>query len=333
MTVSIIIPMYNVDKYIEACLESVLRQDFDDYEVILINDGSTDRTGELAQKFANEKSNFHYYEQENGGASVGRNTGLKYASGDYVYFLDSDDVMVEGGLKKIVSKAKENDADVVKFACYTFSDEDTTLRWEDNGYQLKSEYPLLMSGREFLQKSIPSGDAYLVNCGHVLVKRKLIEENSIRFFEGIIHEDVLFHWELMSVAKRVTVFNEPISCRRYRSGSVMENGKWDKRIVAMTRIIDETYEFLKKHPEITEEEAKWFLQMYAIKEMQFYEKMSRKERNNPKNRELIFNIRKQMKAHNCWGRFNLKLFSLSPTLYEVYHKVNTWIRKPLNSNT
>ena len=111
---SLIIPCYNIEKYLSHCLDSIYLQDFTDYEVILVNDGSTDKTLEIATKKANSKTLI--FSQENSGVSEARNLGLSKASGTYVWFIDGDDYIRLGSLSLLYGYLKENE-----FDCFSFS--------------------------------------------------------------------------------------------------------------------------------------------------------------------------------------------------------------------
>ena len=110
--ISLIIPVYNVENYVEKCLESACNQTYGNYEIILINDGSTDDSGKICQKWAAEFPNIRYYEQENQGLGETRNRGIQYALGAYVAFMDSDDWIEEDYLESLYSKRAETEADV-----------------------------------------------------------------------------------------------------------------------------------------------------------------------------------------------------------------------------
>ena len=99
--ISIIIPIYNQEKYLEDCLESVKNQDLDKYEVILIDDGSTDNSKMICETFVKKNNNFRYFYQQNAGLGAARNTGLSYAKGKYVLFLDSDDAYEQNSLRRV----------------------------------------------------------------------------------------------------------------------------------------------------------------------------------------------------------------------------------------
>lgn len=115
MRLSIIVPVYNVEQYIRPCLESVVRQELDDadYEIIIVNDGTKDRSMEMVNDIIQQHGNIIVINQENQGLSVARNTGLKYAIGEYVLFVDSDDLLVNNSLPFLLQSALNSSADIV----------------------------------------------------------------------------------------------------------------------------------------------------------------------------------------------------------------------------
>ena len=112
MKVSVIIPVYNVRPYLEQCMDSVLQQTLDDIEVICIDDGSTDGSGEILDKYVQKDSRVKAVHQDNAGAAQARNTGLEKASGDYILFVDGDDYLTENALETLYLRALEENADV-----------------------------------------------------------------------------------------------------------------------------------------------------------------------------------------------------------------------------
>lgn len=113
--ISVIIPVYNVEKFLRRCLDSVLAQTFQDFEVICVNDGSTDRSGEILASYASKDSRIRVFEQTNQGASVARNNGLAQIHGDYIFFLDSDDVIHYQSFEILTRLLEDNGADMVSF--------------------------------------------------------------------------------------------------------------------------------------------------------------------------------------------------------------------------
>lgn len=101
--ISIIVPVYNTEKYIERCLDSIMKQDYPNFEVILVNDGSTDESGIIIQKYKEKYKNISYIKQENKGVGAERNAGIKVAKGDYISFVDSDDLIMEDYCSHLLS--------------------------------------------------------------------------------------------------------------------------------------------------------------------------------------------------------------------------------------
>lgn len=122
MKVSIIIPIYNSEMYLEECLDSVRRQTYKNIEVILVDDGSIDKSRELCRQICKKDKRFYYYYQENQGPSVARNKGLAMATGDFVTFVDSDDIYEDDAIEKMITKSIEKKADLAVFSIKTFND-------------------------------------------------------------------------------------------------------------------------------------------------------------------------------------------------------------------
>ena len=113
---SIIIPVYNVEKYIPVCLESIINQPFKDLEIICVNDGSSDNSLSVLQSYKEKDNRITIIDKKNEGSGVARNTALAIAKGDYVYFVDGDDWLEDNALEKVVSKADELDTDILIFS-------------------------------------------------------------------------------------------------------------------------------------------------------------------------------------------------------------------------
>ncbi|MFB4033578.1 glycosyltransferase family 2 protein, partial [Streptococcus pneumoniae] len=110
--ISVIVPVYNVEEYLKQCLDSILEQTFSNYEVILVNDGSTDSSGLICQEYAEKDTRIRYFEKENGGLSDARNYGIEQAQGEYLTFVDSDDLLDASHLTILYDALVNNDADI-----------------------------------------------------------------------------------------------------------------------------------------------------------------------------------------------------------------------------
>ncbi len=250
VSVSIIVPIYNVERYLRECLDSLERQTLKNLEIILVIDGSTDNSAIIAKDYSERNNNFILINRENGGLSAARNTGLKYASGKYVYFLDSDDYILDNTLELLFQKAEADNLDLVQFSAYTFIDTYNKLNWEHkNGYKYSREYPLIYNGTELLNILVHNGDAYPCSCLS-FIRREVLQKNDLKFYEGIIHEDNLFYLQLISLCKRVAVINKPLYCYRIRNGSITQQTDYVKKVKAMYICAVMTDKFFTEHPQI-----------------------------------------------------------------------------------
>lgn len=182
MKISIIIPIYNVEKYVEQTLKSVCNQNFEDYEIIVVNDGSPDNSLKICEEFASRSSrNIIIISQENGGLSKARNTGLDIAKGEYVWFIDSDDWIEENCLKEITTLLTDNIDELVLGAANV----------DDNG-SIINERNLFP---KYDKSTVLGSDAWKLGinqlCAAVftIYRREFLLNNNLRFMEGIYHED------------------------------------------------------------------------------------------------------------------------------------------------
>lgn len=197
MKISIIIPVFNTEKYLKRCLYSCIHQDLNtiDFEIIIINDGSTDNSLQIAKDFARDRTNVFIHSQNNAGLSEARNSGLKIARGDYLLFLDSDDWLAENCLKRIVEEFDSGIYDLVKIgACDVFGD--IVVR----RYSL--EEGRHYSGMDLLMKGID----YCVP--FTIYRRSFIEAFNLSFMPGVFHEDNEFTPRAYYHAQRVGCIND-----------------------------------------------------------------------------------------------------------------------------
>ena len=152
--VSVIIPVYNVEKYLEECVNSVINQTYKNIEVILVDDGSTDSSGDICDEYVMFDSRISVLHKANGGLSSARNAGMKKASGEWIYFLDSDDFLELDMLSHLVNLATRKQADIVFFDACSFTDDGTDIR---QSYIVKNDYPD-SNGKEMFARLQDNGD-------------------------------------------------------------------------------------------------------------------------------------------------------------------------------
>lgn len=221
---SIIIPVFNVEEYLAECLDSIVKDNLssDTVEIICVNDGSTDKSIEILNQYSNKFDNISVITQENGGLAAARNTGLKYASGKYVHFLDSDDCMQLGCYQKLIEVLEQNKLDMLFFNAHSFYENESLEKkytWYKTGYQKNQEDSVITSGGDYFCKCHTRNNLVVQACMYI-TKRSLIDDNHLQFPNGIIYEDNLFTITAMTKAKRVMHINDEFYLRRVREGSL-----------------------------------------------------------------------------------------------------------------
>ena len=191
--VSVIVPVYNVERYIRKCLESLVNQTLYDMEIIIVNDGSTDLSKNIIEEYTNQYSNVKYYKKENGGLSDARNYGMKYATGEYVAFLDADDYIDAKTYEIMYEKAQKENSDIVECNFY----------WV-YGKRKKKDIGEKYDGKtEMMEKA-------RVVAWNKLYRRELIENLQIEFPKGLQYEDVEFFYKLVPYIEKVSFVKEPL---------------------------------------------------------------------------------------------------------------------------
>lgn len=216
--VSVVVPVYNVERFLRECLDSVLAQTFTDYEVICVNDGSTDSSPEILEEYVEKDSRIRVINQENGGLSAARNTGMDNACGEYIAFLDSDDYLDPEMLEKTVAKADAVEADIVIFDYWLYFDSTGEMgTYRDQGIYSR------LNGKVFTLEDQPEM-AQFIGVWDRLFRRSFLEEHGSRYPEGRIYEDVTFCVETELVAKRIALLSDHLYYyRRDVAGSITGN--------------------------------------------------------------------------------------------------------------
>lgn len=188
MKLSIIVPVYNVEPYIRPCFESLFKQGLDeqDFEVILVNDGTQDNSFGKIEDLFREHRNVMRIDQENQGLSGARNTGMKYATGQYILFVDSDDLIVEDSLSKLLPIAIDTSADLVVADFLKLSDDEILTYHSDLSHAC--DYRVKTGSELFLEDLDPSQNYVW----RTLYRREFLEKNNLKFIHGICYEDMPF---------------------------------------------------------------------------------------------------------------------------------------------
>jgi len=216
MFISLIIPVYNVEQYLEGCLNSVVAQTFHDYEVICVNDGSTDGSQAILEEFQKNHTQITIISQQNRGLSGARNAGIQIAKGDYLFFLDSDDWIEPTALEVLARQVSGED--MVCFNGRRFF-EDRKTEEPDAGISESN-----LSGWEYYNKyALVSRKFHFVCTVLRLYRRECLLKNNLFFEKGIYHEDNLFTPLACYYAQTVKVIPDCLYVYRIRKGSIMQS--------------------------------------------------------------------------------------------------------------
>lgn len=241
---SVIIPVYNTDKYLQEAIESILQQGIDDMEVICVNDGSTDNSLEILNKMSEKDPRIQVYSQENQGQSVARNTGMKHATGRYLYFMDSDDILKPGCLARCMEYMEKGGYDFIFFDGEIFCEEGTpSLVWD---YQRTGIYE---EGKNYAGKDLMH--SLLDNYTHravpwlLFIRHEQLKNLHLAFYPGIIHEDELFTVLLTIQTEKIGCLKQNLVKHRVRANSTMTHKYSRRNVDCYLVVIDELMKWSK----------------------------------------------------------------------------------------
>lgn len=240
--VSVIIPVYNVEPYLDEAMQSLLNQTLQEIEIIAVNDGSTDNSEEILKKYQAQDHRVSYYNQENQGQSVARNHALQYAQGKYIYFMDSDDVLLPDALQECYDYTEQTHADFI------FFDGDVLL--EPGAAPIPWNY----HRTQLLQENTPYEGEHLLNLmldkqKHncvvwlLFIRREFLQQTQLEFYPGIIHEDELFTTILTLKSKNIFCLQRSFVKHRVRQTSTMGTRYSSRNINCYLTVIDELFSF------------------------------------------------------------------------------------------
>ena len=246
--ISVIIPVYNVEEYLEECLDSIVNQSFKDIEIICVDDGSTDNSSDILNEYQNNDSRIRIITQENHGAGSARNAALNDSKGNYIYFMDSDDYLDLDGLNKLHSLSQENDLDLVLFKLLNFNE-----KTGEKDYDYSNMPFLLDIGKDVFSYQDFKYDLLKVDVSpcNKFFKRELVENK--RFLEGLIFEDNAFYIDYIFDAERIYFLDEILYYRRIKNDSVIT--KASKKHADIIEVYDHIYRKFKDkgmYPEFRE---------------------------------------------------------------------------------
>lgn len=253
VVLSIIIPVYNVEAYIRQCLDSIFTEENAalPYEVIVVNDGTPDKSMDIVEEYVTKHQNLHVVRQENQGLSVARNTGMTLAQGEYVWFVDSDDWIEPYAINTLLFLIEQHpDIDIFTVPV-TWKYENPNQDWVN----LRVKENTVITGKEYQEAG------YHIGAWMFVTKRSFIVMSGIKFYPGILHEDGLWTFEILYLSGKVMVLANPCYCYRQRSNSIMSNVSIKSGYDIIT-VHQELMKFMKTY--VRKEDRAWFQKMHIL---------------------------------------------------------------------
>lgn len=299
--VSIIVPAFNVEPYVDECMRSITRQTLEDIEIICINDGSTDGTLDILKKYAESDPRIVLIDKENGGYGIGMNIGLNTASGEYIGIVEPDDFVPVNMFGDLYDIAKENDLDFVKADFYRFERaENGDMFLTYNHLDRKNQY----YNRVFDPSHTPEAIRFIMNTWSGIYKRSFLEEHNIRHNEtpGASFQDNGFWFQTFAFAKRGMIIDRPYYMnRRDNPNSSVKNVQ---KIYCINAEYDHIKDILLRHPETWER----FKGYYTMK--RFHNSVATLRRiANEYKRDYVERFSKEMKRAKALGEIDEELFT------------------------
>ena len=317
--VSIITPVYNVDKYLEECIESILKQDYRNIELILVDDGSTDNSKEIIKRYAKIDNRIKAVFQKNMGAPTARNKGIELATGEYILFFDSDDVLEENIISEMVSKIEQDNADLLI---------GNFIEIDENSKKL--------SDKIFFREEKTINDSIIKECslfqpvpGNKLYKKEIIKNNNLRFADVKIAQDLNFYIKYLLFIKKVTCINKFVYKYRIIQGSISRT--YSMKILDITNSFEDVKKLYIKENKI-EQYNKYISIVELIgytsqikKAIYFKNKKDRKQvieyfKNKERSIKYVFNLY-TLKKIKTFIKFRLIVFFKNIYISNILQKI------------
>ncbi|MFS0861501.1 glycosyltransferase family 2 protein [Fredinandcohnia sp. 179-A 10B2 NHS] len=322
--VSVVVPVYKVEKYIHRCVDSILNQTYKNLEIILVDDGSPDSCAEIVDSYAESDSRIIALHKENGGLSDARNFGMNYATGEYTFFIDSDDWVETNIIETLVSNSVRYKADVVQSAFY-YAYEDYLLY--DNRYYSKDDTPTILDNHTLMTELVINEKVKNFAWGK-LYKTELIKD--LPFKKGVLFEDVFWSHLVMHRVKMYLMIHQPMYYYLQRSDSIVAT--YSPRNLDILKGLKVRHTFIEKHyKELLKESYKNILRTSLI----HYNLLSInwKKDSRVHRKEILGYIKEHYSSFTIAAeddtqlKTQLFLFSIHPTLQMLYLILKKVLRK------
>ena len=233
--ISIIVPVYNVELYLAQCLDSIVGQSYHNIEIVVVNDGSTDGSLDIIRAYEAKDNRIIVVDQKNQGLSVARNVGMEQSTGDYLWFIDSDDYIAIDACERVVCELQSQSYDLLILGRYRFWAGDSKF------YDKVSWGVLRLDGRGYLTEAITQG-LFTASACNKIVRSAFVKRYSFRFQPGILYEDLYFSCQCLLLAEHVLLLEYPCYFyRQNRAGSIVCSIKERDKDVLKTIELLENY--------------------------------------------------------------------------------------------
>lgn len=311
--ISVVVPVYNSEKYLQKCIDSILNQSFTNIEVLLVDDGSSDKSMQICRQYSEQDNRVKVFYKENSGVSDTRNFGLDKSSGNYIVFIDSDDWIDKEYLNVLYKNLINYDADVSVCNFTVGNDQNKSIKVTSNNKNIE------LSNIEAINEIY--GDLYFQIISVVwnkLYKKELF--NDLRFPVGKIHEDEYITPLILYKCRKIVYTDKELLYYRQTPNSIM-NSKFNIKRLDYLYVLENRIEFFKEN--MLDQLYEKSIETYILKIIDFYFKVKYSDIKNKKNINKIL-IEKLDSIDNQWDvrltkslRKNLNLFKRYPYLYEI----------------
>ena len=312
--ISIIVPIYKVEKQLKKCINSILNQTFSNFELILVDDGSPDNCGKICDEYEKKDNRIKVIHKENGGLSDARNSGLDIAKGKYIAFVDSDDIIHPRMYEILFQCINKSDSDIVQCKFKKFKNLDEVKDELDNYNETFEEYDNKTAIMDMMDNNNIN-----VNSWNKLYKSKLFE--TLRFPKGKIHEDEFLTYKLLYSSKKIAYVDQELYYYYQNDNGIMNGSSILKRLDRIEAIEERSKFFLKNGDKDLYNKSNSAL-FFALNKLYFIFKRNEQLKNDKENIERLKNKIKEM---SILLENNKYLSSINSKIIKIINKNNMFI--------
>ena len=310
--ISIIIPCYNVEQYIAECLASVFEQNMleQDFEVLIINDGSTDQSQKVAEELSKNKSNVKIISQQNKGLGGARNTGIKNATGDYLLFLDADDRLFPMVVEDLLNIAQHENLDILEFSAQGINEKGQIL------YRVSNIRPVFFSGFDYYNSI-----RYMNSACNKLYKRNFLMENDLLFLEKIYIEDFEFNTRCFAKVQRIQATDLLVAHFLQSQNSITRNtdeGKKKKMVSDIILVLEKTKTLYQSQTRTEQSEFFYLERLNFLVATLFYQLIK-----NKANYKELKSLKEELQKKEIFFIHN-KIFDFGKNVLRIVLLKNLW---------